>query len=88
MAIRGQNPAVQDFGAIDRQAAGRQMRSWPGVRASLLAKRELIVFRWHDKVLSSTVSFADTDRMWRLTYAIDVTLERLALAQVYRSSTV
>ena len=53
------------------------MRCWPGVRASLLAKRDLIVARWQDKVLSGAVSFADTDRMWRLTCAIDeVIIER------------
>jgi hypothetical protein len=75
MATRGQNPAVQDFGAIDRQAAGRQMKSWPAVRASLLAKRDLVVLRWKDKVLAGTVSIADTDRMWRLTYAIDEVIE-------------
>jgi len=59
-------------------------RLWPGVRQSLLGKRDLIVFRWQDKVLSGAVSFADTDRMWRLTCAIDVTLERLALDAMLR----
>jgi len=51
------------------------MKCWPGVRASLLAKRDLIVARWQDKVLSGAVSFADTERMWRLTCAIDEVIE-------------
>jgi len=51
------------------------MKAWPGVRASLLAKRELVVARWQDKVLADRVSMTDTDRMWRLTCAIDEAIE-------------
>jgi len=60
------------------------MKAWPGVRASLLAKRELVVAHWQDKVLADRVSMADTDRMWRLTRAIDEALEGIDVDVILR----
>ena len=60
------------------------MKAWPGVRASLLAKRELVVAHWQDKVLADRVSMADTDRMWRLTWAIDEAIEGIDVDVILR----
>jgi len=60
------------------------MKAWPGVRASLLAKRELVVAHWQDKVLADRVSMADTDRMWRLTRAIDEAIEGIDVDVILR----
>ena len=58
---------------------GIEMRAWPGIRARLLEKRQAIVGRWQSDVLGGRMSWASTDRMWRLTCAIDLAIEALEI---------